>query len=717
MLFTHWKTRSDTTGAHTEMSWSGFVQFVAAPEVAPDKDALEAWSPGRFAGNIRKDENTELVSAIVLDDDSSGLTLDQVAAIWSAFAGIIHTTHSHTPEHPKYRIVLRVSHDMTREEHARVWRHVRDLAVLRGQTLDEKTKNSSRLWFIPSHRDGAPYAWQELDGKPLDVDAILATAEPEPPATAPAPAERAATTSAPDAVRKGAAALFASAWPDFGTRHATKLAIGGALCRDGWSVEDAVAFGLEINRLVQGDAGEFETDIRNSYNRADAHNITGWPTLGTLMDPGVVQAVRDLLNGTSATNARLAELAAKNARNDEAESTKPPEGLGFEYGAWESEPPPIDFLVDGLLPRGCVGMFFGRADALKTWLLYSLGIAVAAGKPWLGRFNVKQSAKVGIVDYETGAGNVRRRLYMLRAARNPRLGAKSFAALKPSDPKFWEALALEGFDLVIVDSLRRANPGADENDSTEAIRPLELAADFSEKTGCSVLFIHHAKKSTSDGWPEFRGSGAIEDQVDCAFAVRKIDVSAERKAVEVRCEKPGDMRTPEPFTVEVAFDDAARLATIRHVEPDATAKDDPRKDSSEALQAAILLDLAQSGAAPGVKALAHRLGKQSDRVGKAVALLVESRKVVKLDDGYQLDDDDKRTARVLAFVKAHGHESRFSTVTRLAAAAHVAPHDVERLLLAHVFVRAIGSDAGGFLPGANWPPTAPNSLAAPAPGF
>src|SRR5262249_13648514 len=87
-------------------------------------------------------------------------------------------------------------------------------------------------------------------------------------------------------------------------------------------------------------------------------------------------------------------------------------------------------------------------------------------------------------------------------------------------------------------------------------------------TKCAVLFIHHAKKDTADGWPEFRGSGAIEDQVDVSFAVRKTDVSAELKTVEVRCEKPGDMRTPVPFTVEVMFDDKARKVSLRRVEPE-----------------------------------------------------------------------------------------------------------------------------------------------------
>lgn len=264
--------------------------------------------------------------------------------------------------------------------------------------------------------------------------------------------------------------------------------------------------------------------------------------------------------------------------------------LGFEFGCWTEEPPPIDFLVEGLVPRASVGMFYGRADALKTWLLFSLGLAVASGKPWLDHYVVKRALKVGIVDYETGRANVDRRLYMLGAGGNANLGRKSFAKLKPNAIEFWEALATENFDLVIIDSLRRSNPGANENESEEAIRPLELAAEFAELTGASVLFIHHAKKDSADATPEFRGSGAIEDQVDISFSVKKTDVSIELKKIEIRCQKPGDMRSPTPFDVEIKFDDIGRKVSLKRIAPEKEIIEPPE----EKIRKQILDTLKQS---------------------------------------------------------------------------------------------------------------------------
>lgn len=75
---------------------------------------------------------------------------------------------------------------------------------------------------------------------------------------------------------------------------------------------------------------------------------------------------------------------------------------------------------------------------------------------------------------------------------------------------------MEGRDLLIVDSLRAATAGVDENDS--AIREgLDMLGKASESTGCRSLVIHHARKPSVDdsgGRCSIRGSSAIFDACD-----------------------------------------------------------------------------------------------------------------------------------------------------------------------------------------------------------
>lgn len=355
--------------------------------------------------------------------------------------------------------------------------------------------------------------------------------------------------------------------------------------------------------------------------------------------------------------------------------------LGFDFDDWEDEPPPIEFLVSGLVPRGCVGMLFGHGDSLKTWILFSLGIAVAKGEPWLGFPTTR--GRVGLVDYETGKHNMRRRLYMLRAGKlGGQLAKKSFASLKPNDRDFWVALAKEDFDLVVVDSLRRANPAANENDSAEAIVPLELAAEFSELTGCAVLFIHHAKKSSDDGWPDPRGSAAITDQVDISYAVRKADISPLKKRVEIRNVKPGDMPMPLPFAVDVTFDDVERTTTLQLAAADSA-------EHTGDIRGAILGLLAR-GAQGSKDGIASILRKDKRRVRDEIDDLVAKRQVVSLPGkGFVLDSAGARRARIEAATATPG----MSAPGKLARAAHVDEDEINELLTAGSLLRS----GSGFL--------------------
>jgi hypothetical protein len=398
-----------------------------------------------------------------------------------------------------------------------------------------------------------------------------------------------------------------------------------------------------------------------------------------------------------------------------------PDGLGFRFGGWDVEPPPPEFVVDGLIPVGSVGMFFGSANALKTWLLFDACIAVSQGKHWLGRATKK--LKVGIVDYETGSNNLQKRLFFLGAGDDPNLGAVSMPrGEKPNDREFWIRLAKDACDVVIVDSLRRSNPGANENDSAEAILPLEHASDYSEAVatyhghghpGGTVIFIHHAKKSADDGWPMYRGSAGIEDQVDYAYAVRKVggdaDTNPDLKRIEIRCDKAGDFRQPEPFAVEVHFNDFERtadlrLAAIASAPPtngsavSAPPMPTPREETDEELRGKIRFALANApgGAIASKKKIREQTGGRSGRVLMEIEALEELAEVVQIPErGFMLESPEFRRERVF---KAAEDYTRWSSAAQLAKAATVPTAFVEGMLRdGYIVPKASGSNPHGYL--------------------
>lgn len=192
-------------------------------------------------------------------------------------------------------------------------------------------------------------------------------------------------------------------------------------------------------------------------------------------------------------------------------------------------PPPSYFCEAIGLPDGpgAPHMIAGYGFSLKTFAAQSLALSLASGLRVWGAYACR-TAKVSHVDLEQGERLTRRRYQRLAlilgidlAALEEMIALISMPRLRlvAGDRPAWRALMV-GRDLLIVDSLRAASGGQDENDS--AIREcLDLLGSLSEETGCRALVIHHARK-TSESAPggdayAIRGSGAIFDACDSVY--------------------------------------------------------------------------------------------------------------------------------------------------------------------------------------------------------
>src|SRR5438093_4861568 len=75
------------------------------------------------------------------------------------------------------------------------------------------------------------------------------------------------------------------------------------------------------------------------------------------------------------------------------------------------------WLVDDLWARGAVGVIGGAPKCCKTWLALELGVAVASGRPCLGRFAVPAAGPVLLYAAEDAPLHVRQRVATLCQAR------------------------------------------------------------------------------------------------------------------------------------------------------------------------------------------------------------------------------------------------------------------------------------------------------------
>jgi hypothetical protein len=195
--------------------------------------------------------------------------------------------------------------------------------------------------------------------------------------------------------------------------------------------------------------------------------------------------------------------------------------------------PPIPYVISGVfITPGPPTLLGGYGFCGKTVTAQSIALAVASGNDLWGVFSVKQG-RVLHLDYEQGERLTRERYQRLAvgAGVDPaklgadvlRLAALPTTYLDSDDAFDVLSAAFDGYALVIIDSLRASMPSVDEN-SSEVRRHLDMLTRISERTGCAVLVIHHARKTGSDDKPGdpkmvLRGSSAIFDACGNVFAM------------------------------------------------------------------------------------------------------------------------------------------------------------------------------------------------------
>lgn len=193
--------------------------------------------------------------------------------------------------------------------------------------------------------------------------------------------------------------------------------------------------------------------------------------------------------------------------------------------------PPQAYLIRALgIGPGAPTCVAGYGFSAKTMALQSLMLDVATGANAWGVYQCRAGRALHL-DYEQG-----RRLDVERYQRQARArgidlrdladGDRLRLAVHPSvyltapnaEDVFTRAAA--GFDLVVVDSLKAATAGADEN-SSEIRQYVDVLARVSERTGATIVIVHHARKPKADD-PKgarytMRGSSALFDAMASVF--------------------------------------------------------------------------------------------------------------------------------------------------------------------------------------------------------
>src|SRR5262249_17473569 len=233
--------------------------------------------------------------------------------------------------------------------------------------------------------------------------------------------------------------------------------------------------------------------------------------------------------------------------------------------------PPIQWLVEPLIPHQTRTVVFGEYGSMKSWLLLDLGLHIAAGTTWLKQFTVPEARSVLYLDEEMSEYELRRRIKLLGAGADFKEQAPPFRAVSQLGLKFDQAkverllseLKEEGFDpdIVMVETLRRVligseNEAQDVSEFWHSVSPILTA-------GKTLIISHHMRKPSAQGRDEARhrasGSTDILAGADSAFAISR----GAGDVMSVECVKSRTAKEAPSFMFSLHDEPGKEAASLR----------------------------------------------------------------------------------------------------------------------------------------------------------
>ena len=126
---------------------------------------------GRLKGGRRKKDCVEYRTIITLDmDHAVPGVIEQIEMLYN-YRCFIYSTHKHTPENPRLRLVIILSRPVSPDEYVAVARKVaEDIGI---EMFDDTTYEPSRLMYWPSTSADGEFIFRDIEGEPLNPDDVL----------------------------------------------------------------------------------------------------------------------------------------------------------------------------------------------------------------------------------------------------------------------------------------------------------------------------------------------------------------------------------------------------------------------------------------------------------------------------------------------------------------------------------------------------------------
>lgn len=510
-----------------------------------DDGASKLWIPAETSGLT--DAHVKAVDFLALDFDRGEPDWTKLAG----FAYVAHTTRSHKPEAPRWRVVVALEEPAQGESwkaRYREWVRRHDFAC----PTDPKTCNPARKWFFPP----AAAEWRTNDGVPARLPTL---------AECPAEDSRArfetddallrALRNEDSAVIEAAQAYLRSEAPkppEHEGGNNSLFEVARVLVRSFCLVPELAEALITDYRAEYWTKPAQPGDVRRAIDRALSIGVDR-PGARLLDVAGAFERVTHRQEPTELAAQPDPKAAALQAEYDAGYAAL------FEdlsIACYQLQPP--DYVCqdlrlarskDGIRPAALVAY----ANTGKTTALASIAIAAATGGRVFGQFPTRpDQLRVAILDND-GPASMKFAIREICDAQKIAVPPINFAPLKVyfnRDSAQYLPRIFREHDLVLIDSLKAMQPGADENLVAFA-DPLQELMRWSAARPTACVIARHSGKGDAEtkGAQAGRGSSAIDGFTSVQWLLTPQDDS-----VLWTCIRKNDVPGAQPGQFSIGYD-------------------------------------------------------------------------------------------------------------------------------------------------------------------
>ena len=187
MKISYGNSRKEKVWKNNEISWDEFCERVSNTRRTTEtveeyrkmskaeQDEIKdvgGYVAGHLSDGSRKRGKVLCRSMLTLDIDHGTPGIIDELEMLLGYKACIYTTHKHTPEEPRLRLVIPITRDVSEDEYPAVARKVAQEIGM--DLFDDSTYQPHRLMYWPSTSANGEFVFLPIDGELLDPDEYLA---------------------------------------------------------------------------------------------------------------------------------------------------------------------------------------------------------------------------------------------------------------------------------------------------------------------------------------------------------------------------------------------------------------------------------------------------------------------------------------------------------------------------------------------------------------